>query len=143
MCLKQTLQENSIQKGDKSIPPPLLVPNGVKSICLWKSYRFLHLWNIFKEVNGGLDINQFPTNSNPDLEIEANSKGIHPKYYRHLKKVLTKAIWAEKKWAGFWKVSLYIKLNWNIKLNRNLDFNPESLNQFRKLFHSNRLEKWK
>ena len=24
-------------------------------------------------------------------------KGIHPKYYKHLKKVLTKAIWAEKK----------------------------------------------
>jgi hypothetical protein len=36
--------------------------------------RFLHLWNIFKEVNGGLDINQFPTNSSPDLEIEAISK---------------------------------------------------------------------
>ena len=24
------------------------------------------------------------------------------------KKVLTKAIWAEKKWAGFWQISLYI-----------------------------------
>ena len=25
------------------------------------------------------------------------------------KKVLTKAIWADKKWAGFWQISLYIK----------------------------------
>ena len=25
------------------------------------------------------------------------------------KKVLTKAIWAGKKWAGFWQISLYIK----------------------------------
>ena len=40
------------------------------------------------------------------------------------KKVLTKAIWADKKWAGFWQISLYIKYKWNIKQNRNLDFNP-------------------
>ena len=25
------------------------------------------------------------------------------------KKVLTKTIWADKKWAGFWQISLYIK----------------------------------
>ena len=36
-------------------------------------------------------------------------KVIHRKYYKHLKKVLTKAIWADKKWAGFWQISLYIK----------------------------------
>ena len=26
-----------------------------------------------------------------------------------LEKVLTKAIWADKKWASFWQISLYIK----------------------------------
>ena len=36
-------------------------------------------------------------------------KVIHPKYYKHLKKVLTKSIWSDKKWAGFWQISLYIK----------------------------------
>ena len=25
------------------------------------------------------------------------------------KKVLTKVIWADKKWAGFWQISLYVK----------------------------------
>ena len=25
------------------------------------------------------------------------------------KKILTKAVWADKKWAGFWQISLYIK----------------------------------
>ena len=34
---------------------------------------------------------------------------IDPKYYKHLKKVLNKAIWADKKWTGFWQISLYIK----------------------------------
>ena len=28
-------------------------------------------------------------------------KGIHPKYYKHLKKVLNKAIWVDKPWTGF------------------------------------------
>ena len=32
-------------------------------------------------------------------QISAIFKGIHPKYYKHLKKVLSKAIWADKKWA--------------------------------------------
>ena len=36
-------------------------------------------------------------------------KVIHPKYYKHLKKVPTKAIWVDKKWAGLWQISLYIK----------------------------------
>ena len=36
-------------------------------------------------------------------------KVVHPKYYKHLKKVLTKAIWADKKWTGFWQISLHIK----------------------------------
>ena len=48
---------------------------------------------------------------------------IHPKYNKHLKKAA--AIWADKKWANFWQISLYIKYNWNIKQKRNLDFNPE------------------
>ena len=25
------------------------------------------------------------------------------------KKVLTKAIWADKKWAGFWQISMYVR----------------------------------
>jgi hypothetical protein len=25
-------------------------------------------------------------------------------YYKHLKKVLNKAIWSDKKWAGFWQI---------------------------------------
>ena len=38
------------------------------------------------------------------------TKVIHPKYYKHLKKKdPIKAIWADKKWDGFWKISLYIK----------------------------------
>ena len=41
--------------------------------------------------------------------FKAFIKVIHPKYYRHLKKELTKAIWADKKWAGFWQISQYIK----------------------------------
>ena len=32
-------------------------------------------------------------------------KVIQPKYYKHLKKVLTKAIWADKRLAGFWQIS--------------------------------------
>ena len=36
------------------------------------------------------------------------SKVIHPKNYKHLKKVLTKAICADKKWAVFLQISLYI-----------------------------------
>ena len=35
------------------------------------------------------------------------------------KRCSSKAIWADKKWACFWQIS------WNIKQNRNLDFNPE------------------
>ena len=34
-------------------------------------------------------------------------KGIHPKYYKHLKKVLNKAIWVDTPWTGFWQISLY------------------------------------
>ena len=41
------------------------------------------------------------------LNISMKSKVIHPKQYKHLKKA--KAIWADKKWAGFWQISLYIK----------------------------------
>ena len=36
-------------------------------------------------------------------------KVIHPKYYKHLKKCAHQAIWTDKKWAGFWQISLYIK----------------------------------
>ena len=40
--------------------------------------------------------------------------GFHSKLYipstiNIWKKVLTKAIWADKKWTGFWQISLYIK----------------------------------
>jgi hypothetical protein len=49
--------------------------------------------------------------------IDLDSKihhGVLPKLYipstiNICKKVLTKAIWADKKWAGFWQISLYIK----------------------------------
>ena len=50
--------------------------------------------------------------------------------------MLTKAIWADKKWAGFWQISLY----WNIKRNRNVDFNPEFSFKFRKFFHPKNLK---
>ena len=41
--------------------------------------------------------------------FKEGGKVIRPKYYKHLKKkVLTKAIWADKKWACFWQISLYI-----------------------------------
>jgi hypothetical protein len=40
------------------------------------------------------------------LAFEQQHKVIHPKYYKHLKKG---AVWADKKWAGFWQISLYIK----------------------------------
>ena len=35
--------------------------------------------------------------------------GNSKKYYKYVKKVPPKAIWADKKWAGFWQISLYIK----------------------------------
>ena len=48
--------------------------------------------------------------------MHAWPKVIHPKY------LPTIAILADKKWAGFWKISLYLD---QIKQNRNLDFNLE------------------
>ena len=44
------------------------------------------------------------------LECNVYGKVIHPKYYKHLKKGAHQAIWADKKWAGFWQVSLYSKV---------------------------------
>ena len=48
------------------------------------------------------------------LGILERSSMVHPKLYvpstiNIWKKVLIKAIWADKKWAGFWQISLYIK----------------------------------
>ena len=40
-------------------------------------------------------------NSNPKLYI--------PSSINIWKKVLTKAIWTDKKWAGFWQICQYIK----------------------------------
>ena len=34
------------------------------------------------------------------LKLQLRDNVIHPKYYKHLKKGGTKAIWADKKWAG-------------------------------------------
>ena len=59
------------------------------------------------------------------------------------KNVLTKAIWADRKWAGFWQISLYIKKNWNIKQNRNLDFSPEFSSWFRMFFRPENLKREK
>ena len=39
-------------------------------------------------------------------------KVIRPKYYKHLKKVPTKAIWADKKWVGFWQITYFAKLKY-------------------------------
>ena len=39
----------------------------------------------------------------------AHAKLYIPSTINIWKKVLTKAIWADKKWAGFWQISLYIK----------------------------------
>ena len=39
----------------------------------------------------------------------SSDKVIHLKYNKHMKKVLAKAICADKKWTSFWQISLYIK----------------------------------
>ena len=56
------------------------------------------------------------SNQTRDVFIHSNKlfdnkpKVIDPKYYMHLNKgARTKAIWADKKWVGFWQISLYIK----------------------------------
>ena len=41
--------------------------------------------------------------------ITSVSKLYIPSTINIWKKVLTRAIWADKKWAGFWQISLYIK----------------------------------
>ena len=37
------------------------------------------------------------------------SKVIHPKYYKHLKKGAHQSNLGRQKWAGFWQISLYNK----------------------------------
>ena len=39
------------------------------------------------------------------IKIYSDTKVIHPKYYKHLKKAAHgSAIWADEKWTGFWKI---------------------------------------
>ena len=42
-------------------------------------------------------------------ELNKYAKLYIPSTINIWKKVLTKGIWADKKWAGFWQISLYIK----------------------------------
>ena len=39
-------------------------------------------------------------------KLDTTGKVIHPKYYKHLKKGAHQSIWADKKWACFWQISL-------------------------------------
>jgi hypothetical protein len=50
------------------------------------------------------------------------------------KGLLITAIWADRKWAGFWQVTL------NLKQYRNIDFNPEFSIKFRMNFHPKNLK---
>ena len=43
------------------------------------------------------------------VNVESRAKVYIPSTINIWKKVLNKAIWAGKKWAGFWQISLYIK----------------------------------
>ena len=43
------------------------------------------------------------------LNSTVTTKLYIPSTINIFKKVLTKAIWADKKWGGFWQISLYIK----------------------------------
>ena len=72
-------------------------------------------WQNKEEENFG---NFVDNRCNSPLVLQECDKVIHPKYYKHSKKV----IWADKKWAGFWQIHLHIKYNWNIKQNFILNF---------------------
>ena len=63
-------------------------------------------------IKGDNDVKQYMRENNVSaftIKITQECKVIHPKCYKHLKKVLTKAIWVNKKWTGFWQINLYIK----------------------------------
>ena len=81
---------------------------GITTTVIWKV--FWSWWGFFRSH---LDNNVHSLNCmhhlmamhQPIAWIQSYTSQVH----KHSKKVLTKAIWADKKWAGFWQISLYIK----------------------------------
>ena len=98
----------------------------------WNVIQFGALWagNLLRHILMIVELSVIPTNDsliirlnylNPSFSIihaisffyccvlNCCSNLYIPSTINIWKKVLTKAIWADKKWAGFWQISLYIK----------------------------------
>ena len=88
----------------------------------WKfGESFLHRCLSFNRPRVYYNLNQISTRTSTFCYTYSKffwnwtiSFGLYPKLYipstiNIWKKLLTKAIWADKKWAGFWQISLYIK----------------------------------
>ena len=77
-------------------------------LCTLSRPTFVSLFNFGKfNLDSRLNPNfdqwpkfYFDSNREWNLKIDILNKVIHPKYYKHL--LISKGIWADVKWAGFW-----------------------------------------